>query len=825
MLRAPLTRTGLTLFLLVAAGLCASAPAAAWPSDPTTGVPVAALATDQVYPAAVSDGAGGLLVTWQDHRSSGSTGWDIYAMRLTKAGANYPGWPANGLLVCNATDDQTAPVIATDGAGGAIIAWQDHRAGNWDIYGQRITGAGVVAPGWPANGMVLGNAAPSGIARDELGPVIAPDGAGGAFAAWTLTFSVGTDYDIYGNHVTAGGTIAAGWTSTGTPIDAIGAIQNAPSICSDGGTGVYIVYQDHLAGNYDIHARHLGATNALIANVTVDNSAGDQTEPIARPDGAGGLYVAYNDQLNNLRLLRCTSALNLVSGWSHLLVTTNGPGSANPVDLDTDGSGGSYLTWTQFNGIFYDLYVQHILTDATLHPTWPSAGIPLPNGISYSYNLGADLVADGAGGVIAVYATGTGHISAIRYAANGGVPGGWSSNGTAVCTAYGSQSGPVAAGDGGGGMLVAWGDLRGGDGDIYANRVEHFGKLGSPEPVSAGVKDVRNDQGGQVRVNWLASYLDADPLYGIYSYVVYRQAPSALAQQALAGGTAEAIAPADTATLRAGVRDATVHRRYLVMPDAAQTTYWEQVATVPAQALPAYSLVAATTGDSVGASNPYTLFMVEALGYSGGYWFTAADSGYSVDNLAPVAPAPFAGTYVPGNATFLTWGPNAEGDLAGYRLYRGGSAGFVPGPSNLVAAQATTGFTDVGAPLAVYKLSAVDIHGNESAFAYLQPAGTTDAPGPTPPREVFLAHVAPNPVRGAAALRFGLPRDAVAELALFDSQGRRVRVLAEGSRAAGEYGVRWDGRDDAGNPVASGLYFLRLSTGGRTLTQRLVNVR
>jgi hypothetical protein len=57
------------------------------------------------------------------------------------------------------------------------------------------------------------------------------------------------------------------------------------------------------------------------------------------------------------------------------------------------------------------------------------------------------------------------------------------------------------------------------------------------------------------------------------------------------------------------------------------------------------------------------------------HWFSQPDSGYSVDNVAPFAPAPFQGVYAAGGAN-LHWRPNTEADLAGYRLYRGPTASF-----------------------------------------------------------------------------------------------------------------------------------------------------
>jgi len=195
---------------------------------------------------------------------------------------------------------------------------------------------------------------------------------------------------------------------------------------------------------------------------------------------------------------------------------------------------------------------------------------------------------------------------------------------------------------------------------------------------------------------------------------------------------------------------------------------------------------------------------------------------HSVDNVAPATPHPFTGDYA-GGAAHLYWDANAEPDLAGYRLYRGGSLAFVPGPSNLVASPPSPGWIDASAP-SVYKLTAIDTHGNESPPAVLLPAGATGV-GDEVPRTLALALASPNPSRDGAMLRLALPNAARVRLAIFDAAGREVRRLADGPMRAGTWSVAWDGADDAGHVAASGLYFARLEAEGRALTQRLVRVR
>ena len=64
-----------------------------------------------------------------------------------------------------------------------------------------------------------------------------------------------------------------------------------------------------------------------------------------------------------------------------------------------------------------------------------------------------------------------------------------------------------------------------------------------------------------------------------------------------------------------------------------------------------------------------------------------------------------------------------------------------------------------------------------------------------------------------------------AELAIFDAAGRRVRVLASGVHKAGEHRISWDGANEAGQPVAPGVYFARIHAGSIEASRRLVRIQ
>src|SRR5262249_52712043 len=144
----------------------------------------------QYAPMLATDGAGGAIVTWYDLRSVSSS--DIYVQRVNASGVTQ--WTANGVALCIAANDQSSPKIASDGAGGAFVTWQDLRSGS-SIYAQRVNASG--APQWGADGNSVCTVGGSQY------PTIVADGSGGAVITWE-NYRI-SSYDIYVQLVNASG--------------------------------------------------------------------------------------------------------------------------------------------------------------------------------------------------------------------------------------------------------------------------------------------------------------------------------------------------------------------------------------------------------------------------------------------------------------------------------------------------------------------------------------------------------------------------------------------------------------------------------------------
>jgi hypothetical protein len=813
-----------TAALAAALGLMTASPAlAAWPHTSGTNLAVCTAVQNQQSPVSISDGAGGIIVAWQDARSGGVN--DVYAHHILASGSLDPAWPATGLAVSTAANHQMFPTIASDGAGGAIIAWVDYRSGTEsDIYAHRVLAAGTVDPAWPANGRLLCNAG-----WDQSFAAAVSDGAGGAIVTWSDSRSGGgVSFDVYVHRVLASGAVDPTWSANGVLVSAGANDQSFPTIVSDGAGGAVITWQDGRAGNNDIYAHRVLAAGSVDTSwpthgLAVCTATNSQERPNLVADGSGGAIITWRDLRvgtnYDVYAHHVQSGGQVDAGWpadGRALCTAAGNQIAPTIA--SDGNGGAIVTWSDGRPISStDIYAQHVLLSGSVDGAWPVDGRAICTAAN-DQNTPV-IIADGAGGALISWSdTRVGFLSRDIYShhvlAAGAVDQAWPVDGRALCTAAGDQQLPLIVADGTGGAVVIWTDLRGATFDLYAQRVARHGVLGTPEPVIASVRDVPNDQGGKVKLSWDASWLDTDPSAVVDHYWIFRSVPPASAQAALRRG----------ARLSGTPTRAPGHRELFATTDGVQTLYWEFVANQQAfHILSGYSYIATTTGDSTGAYNPPTMFMVTAWNAAATqYWSSVPAGGYSVDNLPPGTPEPFLGNYS-GGATHLHWEPNAEADFAHYRLYRGSNAGFVPGPGTLVASPPDTGHADVGAAGSYYKLSAVDSHGNESGFALLTPGGTT-AVGAAGGVELELAQPFPNPSRGEVTFAMSLAAEGRVSLAVFDAAGRRVRQVFAGTVPAGARAFTWDGRGESGQSLAGGLYFLRVEAGGRVMVRRFARV-
>jgi PKD repeat protein len=95
------------------------------------------------------------------------------------------------------------------------------------------------------------------------------------------------------------------------------------------------------------------------------------------------------------------------------------------------------------------------------------------------------------------------------------------------------------------------------------------------------------------------------------------------------------------------------------------------------------------------------------------------------------------------------------------------------------------------------------------------------SPGPAPER-IALAQNYPNPFNPCTAVTFELPAPTMVRLVVYNAAGQSVAVLREGKQPQGTQTVEWNGRDDEGRKLPSGVYVCRLEAGGMVLNRKMI---
>lgn len=461
------------------------AVAARWPVDPTLDLPVCMAAGSQVVPKVCSDDAGGAIVVWDDYRSGQG---DVYVQRVAEAGV--PVWNPDGVPLAVGPGNQTQSAICSDGSRGAFIAWTDDRPGPSQIRIQRVRADGTVR--WPVGGVDL-----RGNPLLDTPPALAPDGAGGAYLAWTdVSVTPGADC-LVAQHVDSAGVPL--WADAGVIVRPGGVFQHDPVLVPDmvGGVMVFWIDTGPTPGEgHDeaLYGQRLNAGGVL--QWSPDGLAlapGNQVLPRAIPDGFGGAIVSWTD-------LRFGSPIFIifcqrVTAGGVALWTPGGLPLSTPSTLQdrgiptSDGAGGAIIAWHETrpgDGTGDDIYAQHVSEHGV--PQWTSNGVPVCT--ASEGQIYATICGDGACGAIIAWEdhrAGAADVYAQQIDSSGNpgsVP-----NGVPVCTAAGAQELPQLVASPPGHGIIVWSDRRLGDSniDIYAQRVPYDGVVSADVPDGAAL--------------------------------------------------------------------------------------------------------------------------------------------------------------------------------------------------------------------------------------------------------------------------------------------------------------------------------------------------
>ena len=807
----------ITVFGVISLGSLIEPAYGQWSTDPNVNNAIS-ITGKQYKPKAINDGSGGAIITWEDDQPN----YDIYAQRINANG--HALWVQDGVTVCQWIGMQTEPEIISDGSGGAIIGWEDTRGTSIDIFVERINENGTIQ--WQQAGVPICEAP-----KDQKNFSMVGDGSGGAIITWEDNRNSSTGSDIYAQRINANGQVQ--WTSNGVPVCIDTLSQSLPQIVSDGSGGAIITWGDWRNGKYSqIYAQWINSTGVVQwpdNGIAVSGTTNQQIDPQMISDESGGAFITWAERRDGIQYDLYAQRLSTqyypapqwnVIGGKPICTAT---GAQYPYQIINDGKGGAIVTWSDNrSGSNVKIYAQRINGRGSAY--WTSDGVPISKSIGGQ--VYPQMVSDDSHGAVVVwndYRTGSNNdIYAQRVRADGSVS--WTSDGVPISTATGSKGAPQIIGGGSGSAIIIWEDGRHSiidqpNYDIYAQKVDRFGYLGDASPTITQVQDVPGDQGGKVTVSWDASPYDVSSHQVVTGYSIWRGVDRQTPPQLFLKNAPSSGMSSDFTQSAGG----TTYRIRTV--NGLQTT-WEWLADVPSHDLKHYSYTAATTSDSSGSGTPYFKYFVSAqTANSFEYWDSQADSGYSVDNLAPNAPANVMGSAVAGTVE-LHWNPNSESDLGGYDVFRGSAPGFNPDTMSTYATTTDTAYTDSkpsSSGTVYYVVRAVDVHGNQSPSsneASVHLTAVQDNQKDGLPTTFALKQNYPNPFNPTTVIPYQLASKSHVTLTIYNVLGQQVVTLVNSDMKAGRYQARWDAHD-----MPSGVYIYLLRAGSFMQSRKLILIK
>ncbi|MFC2061800.1 gliding motility-associated C-terminal domain-containing protein [Elusimicrobiota bacterium] len=464
-------------------GICLASGQTIWTSG---GVAVATGTIAQDYPQIISDGSCGAIMCWQDETGADI---DIYAQAVNSNGSMQ--WTLNGIIVSTMTDDQIKPVIATDGSGGAIIAWWDKRSGtNYGVYAQRIDSSGDLL--WDTEGVAASTDTEiNDVTSYNIG--ITTGGYGSVILAWVD--SRNENKDIYTQKISSAGEVL--WGQNGLAVCSDTNMQDEPVIVSDTSGGAIIAWIDIRNGEWDVYCKRISSsgTAAWAEKQVFSNTNGDKaghTPDIAMvEDGAGGAIICWQEEdasdLYDIYALRVNSDGSFAYGGTKQVVSDASGHQMESVIIRSQPAGTCIVAWRDFRNEAWeafpntkgDVYAVRLDANGSQDASWT------PNGVLLAYNFAGSaqehirMISDGAGGAIISWQdkrnAGTEDIYSQKIEVDMSILA-WGNEyeGSIVSTFTYKQKYPQIVSDGINGALICWEDERPGSdskSDIYVQRI------------------------------------------------------------------------------------------------------------------------------------------------------------------------------------------------------------------------------------------------------------------------------------------------------------------------------------------------------------------
>lgn len=563
--------------------------------------------------------------------------------------------------------------------------------------------------------------------------------------------------------------------------------------------------------------------------VSICDSWGDRRFPMLAPDGSGGAIVSWEDARwgnSDIYIQRVDAAGNVVWTDDGVAVCRFDEDQV-AADIVSDNNGGAIIYWIDYRNENMDAYAQRV--DSLGNMLWNENGIAISSGIGeqrafWLYNLpGTDdwifIVKDNRNGNDDIYAqkiSGNGDLLWTEYGVEICVAGGnqwcpmaapsndtamavswfderngnidiyaqkfsgngeilWLPNGVQVCVNHYAQSIPYTVDDGEGGIIVSWEDLRSGNWDVYAQRIDSAGNacwIDNGVPVTSGVwnqiysKAISDGYGNSIIV-WSDSRWNSTDLY---------------AQKIDSDG--------NPLWIEEGIEicriDGQQGRSYLA-PDNSGGLYIAWVDRREGH----YDIYMSKV-DVYGNVPPNSTYLNE-------YDVSVNDNGIT-----------------------LRWSLSILCD-AQFDIYKAigidGAFKEILNP-DINRSNNTYIFIDNNCELGIIYRYLVAINDKDNQNILFETDLVT-----IPISQLTIYQNYPNPFNPVTTIRYYLPQKSLASLRIYDASGKQITALVNREQERGFHTANWGGIDQHDNSVASGVYIYRLTAGKEMISRKMILLR
>ncbi|MFA4948982.1 MAG: FlgD immunoglobulin-like domain containing protein [Candidatus Krumholzibacteriia bacterium] len=731
----------------------------------------------EVYHRAQTE-SGAIIIAWADSRNSGLDK-DIYAQKIGLDGSLL--WGPSGTPVVTATGKQSTPFVARDGMGGAIVIWNNYcnqyYANKFGIWAQRLDSSGQ--PLWPSEGMPIETSCQL---EDRTG--IIPSSIGSGIVLWTSgdpsygTSLMAQKIDSLGNAL---------WEIPGKPISEAAYTCINPRAIPDGeGGAVFSWERTPKQSSYSSILGMWGSSSNDICAV-----------------GSTGAIFHYDGQSWSRMSSPTTEILSAVWGSS----------------TDNVFAVGSYGKILHYNGTAWTSMSSG--TTKYLRGVWGSA----PDTVYAVGNNGTILRFDGSTWTNMNYA-GTGNLMAVH-----------GRSGTDV---YAVGTDRVLHYDGN-----AWSTIRAGGGSesytsvwvspenlVYIGGLYYFWVFSNGFILQYDGATWRETNSDLLTCSAIWG-TDSSNVYALFESgnVMHYDGSLWTKSQASAREYYYALwGTAGSDIWIGGNRYCIRHfedQEWVTQNQAAGSIYMNRIDAAGNALWDEFGAPASAGMDE--QTNHYL-----APGGDGSAlaaWQDSRNSNWDIyARKVSISRGPIVATELVNFEAGLleagirvTWQLSQFDEGAAFIVSRAGGA--TGKPWEVIAPAISRdglsfGFVDDAVEAGAqhrYQVRISDVNGSRTLFE-------TDAVS-TPRLPLTLSQNVPNPFNPSTTIRYYLPERCRVKVAVYDAAGRAIASLADLDQPAGHYSFTWNGRDNLGKNVASGIYFCRLQAGKEMRSRKMVLIR